>query len=278
MNRSKYILIGISSLLIACAEQSPEESTEKDSVQTESNEIATKIQWKYDMLLVNHINAPVKLLAGNDFDKKGFNEGLTNPLSNAEKYNSNNTKALGLGVYGSDLGYISTYDQTQEMLDYILKLKNISDDLSIPVFDAETIKQFEASKEDEKKTIDLIYKKYEEMDKYLVENERYEILTLITAGGYVEGLYISLDQIINNELSNEKEILMEQKAVLKNLMSILADFKDNTYISDVSKDLQGVSNAFETIDYDKTLDKSNLGKLQDGLVKLREKIISNAWG
>ena len=171
MNTLQYILIGSLLILNACTEQKVDETVGEENTQQELSEMATKVQWKYDMLLVNHINAPVKLLAGNDFDKKGFDEGLTNPLSNSDKYNTNNTKALALGIYGSDLGYISTYDQTQEMIDYILKLKKISDELGIPVFDAETIEQFEAAKEDEQKTTDLIYKKYEEMDKYLVENE-----------------------------------------------------------------------------------------------------------
>ena len=277
MNTLQYILIGSLLILNACAEQKPAETAGEENTQQELSEMATKVQWKYDMLLVNHISAPVKLLADNDFDKKGFNEGLTNPLSNSEKYNTNNTKALALGIYGSDLGYISTYDQTQEMIDYILKLKKISDELGIPVFDAETIKQFEAAKEDEQKTIDLIYKKYEEMDKYLVENERYEVLTLITSAGYVEGLHISLDQIINNDLSNEKEILIEQKAILNNLLNILADFKDNDYINNINSDLKDVLKAFNGIDYDKSFDKANLGALKKALNKLRKKIISDVW-
>ncbi len=277
MNTVQYFLIGCLLLISACSDQKSEKTVTKEKVQQELSEMTAKVHWKYDMLLVNHINIPVKLLAGNEFDKEGFNEGLTNPLSNAEKYNTNNTKALALGIYGSDLGYISTYDQTQEMIDYFLKLKKISDELGIPVFDSEAVEQFEAAKENEQKTIDLIYKKYEEMDKYLVENERYEVLTLITAAGYVEGLYISLDQIINNDITNEKEILIEQKAVLNNLMSILADFKDNGYINNVNTDLSVVLKAFNEIDYDKSLDKANLGTLQNKLSKLREKIISDVW-
>jgi hypothetical protein len=277
MNTLQYILIGGLFFFTACAEHKVEESAVEENAQNELNEKASKVQWKYDMLLVNHINTPVKLLAGNDFDKKGFNEGLTNPLSNSDKYNSNNTKSMALGIYGSDLGYISTYNQTQEMIDYFLKLKNISDELGIPVFDSEVIEQFEAAKEDEQKTIDLIFKKYEEMDKYLVENERYEVLTLITAAGYVEGLHISLDQIINYDLNNEKEILIEQKAVLNNLMSILADFKGNKYINNINSDLKGVLKAFNGIDYDKAFDQKGLGVLQKELNKLREKIISDVW-
>jgi len=277
MNTLQYILIGGLLFFSACVDHEIKEAPGEEKAQQELSEMATKVQWKYDMLLVNHINAPVKLLAGNDFDKKAFNEGLTNPLSNSDKYNSNNTKSLALGIYGSDLGYISTYNQTQEMIDYFLKLKNISDELGIPVFDSEVIEQFETAKEDEQKTIDLIYKKYEEMDKYLVENERYEVLTLITAAGYVEGLHISLDQIINYELNNEKEILIEQKAVLNNLLSILADFKDNAYINNINSDLTLVLKAFNGIDYDKSFDKVNLGSLQNTISQLREKIISDVW-
>ena len=125
MNTLQYILIGCLLFFSSCAEQKVEETSGEEKAHQELSEMATKVQWKYDMLLVNHINAPVKLLAGNDFDKKTFNEGLTNPLSNSDKYNSNNTKSLALGIYGSDLGYISTYNQTQEMIDYFLKLKEI---------------------------------------------------------------------------------------------------------------------------------------------------------
>ena len=49
-----------------------------------------------------------------------FNQSLLNPRTKVDQYASRTDKAaLNLGVYAADIGYLSSYDKTQEAIDYL---------------------------------------------------------------------------------------------------------------------------------------------------------------
>ena len=48
-----------------------------------------------------------------------YDQELLNSLSNKEKYVSNKSMALNLGIYTTDLSFASLFDQTQTSLDYM---------------------------------------------------------------------------------------------------------------------------------------------------------------
>jgi hypothetical protein len=55
-----------------------------------------------------------------------FNSDYVNPADNAMNYSSNFSKALNLGVYGADLGYLTIYEQTDGALRYLKSVRGIS--------------------------------------------------------------------------------------------------------------------------------------------------------
>ena len=74
-----------------------------------------------------------------------FNESLINPRDKADQYASiTNKAALNLGVYAADIGYLVSYDKTQEAIDYLNAAKALADGLGvIGSFDLEVLNQFE---------------------------------------------------------------------------------------------------------------------------------------
>src|SRR6478609_2112119 len=64
-------------------------------------------------------------------------------LSSSNKVNTYSTdfaRALNLGIYGADLGYVSLYNQTQDALGYLAALKQLSDKLGVSAaFDGPTM-------------------------------------------------------------------------------------------------------------------------------------------
>tara|TARA_B100000683_G_scaffold138775_1_gene135262 strand:- start:357 stop:1199 length:843 start_codon:yes stop_codon:yes gene_type:complete len=260
-----FILILFSFTSCENTEQPIQESVTSDKSEG-LDETASLIQWKYDMILVNHIKAPVEFLTANTFDKSKFKEGLTNAVSNVDAYNNNDSKSINLGVYGADLGYLSAYEQNQELINYFLTVKQLSEDLSIPVFNAETMEQFESAKSEEGKMIDLIYKKYEEMDVFLVENERFETLTLITCGAFIEGLKLGLHIVITEDMTDESKFLMQQKALLANLLDIVKDFEGkNEALSEVQSSFEDLTVKFDAIDFDKAMEGEKINSLGESL-------------
>jgi hypothetical protein len=76
-----------------------------------------------------------------------FNQSLVNDRKKADSYGSQSDKAaLNLGVYTADIGYLSSYDKTQESIDYLNACKNLADKLGVTgSFDRGTLEKFEAN-------------------------------------------------------------------------------------------------------------------------------------
>src|SRR5258708_32028256 len=76
-----------------------------------------------------------------------FNQSLLNDKKKADSYLTKNDKAaLNLGVYASDIGYLVSYDKTQDAINYVNAAKKLADNLGVlGSFDADLMKRFEAN-------------------------------------------------------------------------------------------------------------------------------------
>src|SRR6187431_2319471 len=76
-----------------------------------------------------------------------FNESLLNSRSKVDQYTTRTDKAaLNLGVYAADIGYLTSYDKTQEAIDYLGAAKTLADNMGvIGSFDADVLKKFETN-------------------------------------------------------------------------------------------------------------------------------------
>src|SRR5882762_5882571 len=73
-----------------------------------------------------------------------FNQSLLNDRKKADSYLSRNDKAaLNLGVFVTDVGYLTSYDKTQEAIDYLNAVKMLADNLGvINTFDPDMLAKF----------------------------------------------------------------------------------------------------------------------------------------
>ncbi|MCC7051152.1 MAG: hypothetical protein IT239_05170, partial [Bacteroidia bacterium] len=66
-----------------------------------------------------------------------YNKSILNSPTKKASYTTAFKKAINLGVYGADLGYVTIYDQTQDALGYMGAIKNLGDELGVTnAFDA----------------------------------------------------------------------------------------------------------------------------------------------
>jgi hypothetical protein len=159
---------------------------------------------------------------------------LCNPVENVEKYLSEKSKALALGVYGADLSYSSTYNQKQQTVDYMNVSRQLVDDLDIAsAIDPNIVKKLEENEGNKDKMVELITNTFYDTYEYLQQNERASVSMLVMAGSWIEALYIATH--ISEETFSNKEmvkIVMDQKAPLDKLMELLADFEGEAAIDE----------------------------------------------
>ena len=68
------------------------------------------------------------------FNRMGvpYEKAALNPITNNDLYTSNSKASINLGIYGVDFGYVKMFSISQQMIDYILTIKDMSNKLGIP--------------------------------------------------------------------------------------------------------------------------------------------------
>lgn len=178
-----------------------------------------------------------------------FNKDYLNPSKNVSNYSSTSSKALNLGVYGTDLSYTGIFDQTQEMMLYMKSVSSLAKDLSIVgAFDERTIARTEKNINNRDSLLQIISDAFWSSDSYLKDNNRSVTSALILAGGWIEGLYIatSVAGTVNNNEINTR--IAEQKLSLENLIGLLESYETDENINSLLIGLKELQKNYDGVE------------------------------
>ncbi len=196
-----------------------------------------------------------------------FNQGLVNPVRNAERYTRRNDKAaLNLGVYAADIGYLASYDKTQEAIDYLNSCKNLADILGvIGTFDMEILKRFEANISNKDSLTALLDQTLKQTERLLKDDSRNRLAALVVAGSFVEGLYISTglvnsypknllpDDARNLILTPVIQVILNQKKSVTELLKMLSSVEQTDPVSGMVNDLQELEKAYAALNIEEQI-------------------------
>ena len=98
-------------------------SSDKDKNSSEFKEAEESLKEQIEEVIYN-IPSPSEIPYLLQATGAEFNESLVNPRTKVDQYASRtDIAALNLGVYAADIGYLSSYDKTQEAIDYLRVIK-----------------------------------------------------------------------------------------------------------------------------------------------------------
>ena len=202
-----------------------------------------------------------------------FNASLINDKSKAQQYGAKTEKAaLNLGVYTADIGYLSSYEKTQETIDYINACKGLADNLGIMgSFDLEIMKKFEANVANKDSMASLLNQTIKKADKYLRDDSRNKLALLIVTGSFVEGLYISTSLVKsypkdlspadrNLILTPVMRIILKQKNSVGDLIKMLESVEQVDPVTSILSDLKVLESHYNELNIDEQI-KNNRGDL-----------------
>jgi hypothetical protein len=156
---------------------------------------------------------------------------LLNATQNTRNYGNSYKKALNLGVYGADLGYINLYDRTQEAITYFSVIKTLSQELSIiNAFRKETFERIEKNLTNQDSLLFLLSNSYQDIDIFLKSNNQEHIGALILAGGWIESMYMLSQFALKHKNQDLISRLGENRKPLGNLIKILSIYTENNRI------------------------------------------------
>lgn len=188
-----------------------------------------------------------------------YSKEMLNPSKNFASYSTGFQKALNLGIYGADLGYVTLYDQTQDAIAYMQSVKRLGDDLGVTgAFDAELMNRFQNNIGKRDSLLILVSSAYRACDAYLKNNERNDISGLILVGGWIESLHFVTTSIKTKNSPELTRRIAEQKTSLQSLINLLTPYSSQPEYSELIDNLQDLSNAFEGVEFKYVYEKSSV--------------------
>lgn len=225
-------------LLTSCACGGSKPSENFDELPDSLKEVPLQLSENVVNDMIQNISSPVEM--ANQIMKSGakFDQSVLNDAEKMKDYNTSFKRALNLGVYSADLGYINTFNKNSVVVSYLLAVKDLADGLNVGQFlDFNTLSRLAKNNTNLDSLKLLSVSSFNEIDRYLREQKRSNVSTAIVAGAWIEGIYITcrvIEQTNDPELINR---LGEQKDIASILLIILNNYSkgDTNFQSLVSK-------------------------------------------
>ncbi|MBL7874076.1 MAG: hypothetical protein JNL53_00330 [Cyclobacteriaceae bacterium] len=200
-----------------------------------------------------------------------FNQSLLNDRNKVDKYSALSDKAaLNLGVYTTDIGYLSSYEKTQEAIDYLNSAKKLADNLGvIGTFDISVLQRFEANIANKDSLAKILDAATRSSEKYLKDNSRNKLAALLLTGSFVEGLYISTgliktypkdllpDDSRNLVLTPLMQIILNQEKSVDELVSMLGGIDSEGLIGSIKQDLLTLQGKYRDLNIEEQIKNNN---------------------
>jgi len=224
-----------------------------------------------------------------------FNQSLLSDRKKADQYLTRNDKAaLNLGVYAADIGYLVSYDKTQDAINYMNSAKKLADNLGVlGSFDAELLKRFEANISVKDSLARMVNGAIHETEKYLKNDNRSKPAALMLAGSFIEGLYISTGLIKSypkNILKDDDRtliltplinVVINQRKSVDELIKMLNTVEQSEPVTTLLTDLNSLQSNYNAMNIeehlknnrpDLVLNDKNLVQLTNTIEKMRKSI------
>lgn len=226
-----------------------------------------------------------------------YDKSILNTKENMNQYATDFSKALNLGIYGADLGYVTMYNKTQDALSYLAAVKKLSDDLGVSgAFDTQTMERFNKNITNKDSMMVLVGLAYRAGDAFLKNNKRNDISGLILTGGWIESLNFAIGVNKAKENQDVKRRVADQKQALNSIIKLLAAYEAQTEYAPLVSELKELGKIYDTIEFkyvyempetdvaaktttinshtDVTITKEQLDKITEKVESIRKKIVN----
>ena len=245
------ILLLIAVLLVSACGQRPSELLE---VQMDTGD-AEELQISPETIneLISNIASPIEVAALIHSMHVPYSEQyLVHP--EALPTNTIFEMAYSLGALSADLGYLNMYEKTGTAVNFLTIINSLAEAMDIDqFFDFETIKRLATSSSDLDSLMFISVYSFNKMDDHLREIQRSDLSSLMMAGVWIEGLYLSTQIAENNSNEDLKSMIGEQKLILNDLLIILNNYKNEEVIAGYISDLQQIKSVFDQVKITYTL-------------------------
>jgi hypothetical protein len=227
-----------------------------------------------------------------------YDKAALNPISNSNRYLSSSKTSINTGIYGVDFGYLKAFGLGQELIDYMVTIREMSNKLGIPdTYITEPIKRIQNDTSDPDTIMTLMNSAFIKMEDHLRSSGRESTAGLMIMGGWVEAMYIAT-RFVYDPAKPDPEVVQkiaEQKYSLTTLLSFLKNYYNDPVVVYYTKKLKFLKNYFDTFEIyfkkgdleidtakqvfratgsEMTVTVETLNKISDYVAKLRTEMVT----
>lgn len=198
--------------------------------------------------VIDNISSPVEMAALIlDLGVPYSNDYLAS-TKGVDKYSSAFQKAINLGVFGADLGYLNMYNKTGVVMNYISAIKDLADGIKVgQFFDFTTLKRLVTNNTNLDSLMLISQQNFNKMDQYLRENNRGNLSTLIITGVWIEGIYLATQVAKDNPHKKIKDAVGDQKTIVPIILGLLNNYKKEPFFKSLADDFTELKNIFDEV-------------------------------
>lgn len=174
---------------------------------------------------------------------------ILNPNDNVDKYNSEFSQALNLGIYGTDLGYASLYEEKAISRNYLATVEKLTANLGLEgAFDKTFMTRYENNLANQDSMMRIVSDAFRKADLFLKNSNRKSTSALILTGGWIESMHFACE--LNNKKRNEQiiERIGEQRQSLNTIIEILKEYNKMGANDDLITQMEDLMVSFEKVE------------------------------
>ncbi|MFZ4401268.1 MAG: hypothetical protein ACOYO1_14615 [Bacteroidales bacterium] len=267
LSLSVLMLLITSILLFACQNNSNKKEAEDEK--NDSTAVSA------DQIKVNYYKIPcpselfwfIKDFGGS------YSRKVSNPITNASNYNNNIKKALNFGIYASDLFYASVFKQNQETMKFYKQVKKLGSELNIVEgYDDNIAKRVDKNLNNSDSLFSITSEANSNSIQYLEGLGKSNILPYITLGGWIESVYIAINQVkIFNAKDPIVSIIIDQSYLLDNIIGLFESIEQDTQTKEFTIKLKEIQKVYD--ESDDVVTKKQYEKIVSKITSLRNEFI-----
>jgi hypothetical protein len=242
----KTILITGCMGLLSCSN----EGEMKHAVPLQKDTVAISSEVPQEVLdeMMQSLPQPIEIAQIISTSETEISKNVLIPGDNADLPGDKYSRALLLGAYGVDLGYINLNNKTMYMIEYLESVKKLSAQLKVDqFFDFETLSKLARNKKNTDSLVEISTENFNKIDQYLREQNRGDQSVLILVGAWMEGMNMLAEIHEKTRSADIGRRIGEQKVVFDNVYLIIQKLNGTGYYKQLEKELESVRIAYDKV-------------------------------
>jgi|GEM_PF-672639 len=247
MRRISSIALALTVILFySCAEKSPNQESRADNELVEKAEepIKEHLEKAY-----YPIPSPEQMFGFINDNGIEYSKELISDIELSRSFNDPQTKAIVFGIYTADLAYAAAYQDIESTIDLYKIVKRLSADLQIEeMMTDEMMERVQSNFQNPDSLAIIAGNSYYESVEFMENHGQIGKLALMSLGGWIESLYITLNAMEN--LDNETltaQRVADQKITFGNLYTYLKKNESEIGVQQAISDIQKVRSVFASL-------------------------------